>query len=84
MIVFMCIAGSCPFFTIVHLLLLQVRAVWHNMREEPVVYVNGRPFVLREESRPLKKLREYSGIDGKRLEKMEHCLKDDILAEVTG
>ncbi|GFH09568.1 predicted protein, partial [Haematococcus lacustris] len=23
-------------------------ALWINMREEPVVYVNGRPFVLRE------------------------------------
>lgn len=23
--------------------------LWFNMREEPVVYVNGRPFVLREQ-----------------------------------
>ena len=28
--------------------LLQAAAVWHMMREEPVVYINGRPFVLRE------------------------------------
>lgn len=26
-------------------------ALWVNMREEPVVYINGRPFVLREEVR---------------------------------
>lgn len=26
------------------------------MREEPVVYINGRPFVLRDETRPLKNL----------------------------
>jgi len=25
--------------------------LWFNMREEPVVYVNGRPFVLREQVR---------------------------------
>jgi hypothetical protein len=23
--------------------------LWFNMREEPVVYINGRPFVLREQ-----------------------------------
>ena len=22
----------------------QARALWYNMREEPVVYINGRPF----------------------------------------
>jgi hypothetical protein len=27
----------------------RVHALWVNMREEPVVYINGRPFVLREE-----------------------------------
>ena len=27
----------------------RVHALWINMREEPVVYINGRPFVLREE-----------------------------------
>ncbi len=29
-----------------------LQALWVNMREEPVVYINGRPFVLREEVRP--------------------------------
>ncbi|GMH33294.1 hypothetical protein BSKO_01128 [Bryopsis sp. KO-2023] len=59
----------------------QLTAVWHNMREEPVVYINGRPFVLREEARPFKNLREYSGIDGRRLQQMETRLKMDILEE---
>ena len=27
----------------------RVHALWINMREEPVVYINGKPFVLREE-----------------------------------
>lgn len=30
--------------------------LWFNMREEPVVYINGLPFVLREQRRPLKNL----------------------------
>ena len=49
----------------------QVRAVWHNMREEPNVYINGRPYVLREDERPYKNLQEYSGIDYQRLQRME-------------
>ena len=32
---------------------------WHNMREEPVIYINGRPFVLREIERPYKNMLEY-------------------------
>lgn len=33
---------------------------WHNMREEPVIYINGKPFVLREVERPYKNMLEYS------------------------
>jgi len=29
----------------------RVNALWVNMREEPMVYINGKPFVLREEVR---------------------------------
>jgi hypothetical protein len=41
------------------------------MREEPNVYINGRPYVLREDERPYKNLQEYSGIDYQRLQRME-------------
>lgn len=51
------------------------------MREEPVVYINGLPFVLREQQRPMKNLQEYAGIDAERLERMEARLKQDVLAE---
>ncbi|KAI4378225.1 hypothetical protein MLD38_015734 [Melastoma candidum] len=54
---------------------------WHNMREEPVIYINGKPFVLREVERPYKNMLEYSGIDQERVEKMEARLKEDILRE---
>lgn len=33
---------------------------WHNMREEPVIYINRKPFVLREVERPYKNMLEYS------------------------
>ena len=56
-----------------------MNAVWHNMREEPVIYINGRPFVLREDERPFKNMQEYTGIDVQRLEQMELRLKNDIL-----
>ena len=59
----------------------QVHALWINMREEPVVYINGKPFVLREEVRPLKNLQEYAGIEASRIESMEERLKKDVLAE---
>ncbi|KAK0600073.1 hypothetical protein LWI29_011378 [Acer saccharum] len=60
--------GRCPVF-------------WHNMREETVVYINGKPFVLREVERPYKNMLEYSGIDRERVERMEARLKEDILRE---
>ncbi|KAK9808828.1 hypothetical protein WJX72_004439 [[Myrmecia] bisecta] len=59
----------------------QATALWYNMREEPVVYINGRPFVLREDERPFKNMQEYTGIDTARLEQMEARLKADVLAE---
>ncbi|XP_062074909.1 uncharacterized protein LOC133778914 [Humulus lupulus] len=55
--------------------------LWHNMREEPVIYINGKPFVLREVERPYKHMLEYSGIDRERVERMEARLKEDILRE---
>ncbi|KAH9622269.1 hypothetical protein KSS87_001369 [Heliosperma pusillum] len=54
---------------------------WHNMREEPVIYINGKPFVLREVERPYKNMLEYTGIDCERVERMEARLKQDILCE---
>ncbi|PKA51507.1 hypothetical protein AXF42_Ash002873 [Apostasia shenzhenica] len=55
--------------------------LWHNMREEPVIYINGKPFVLREMERPYKNMLEYTGIDRERVERMEARLKEDILRE---
>ena len=56
------------------------RVVWVNLREEPVTYINGAPFVVREAARPFANL-EYTGIDATRLEDMEARLRADVLRE---
>uniref|UniRef100_A0ACD5X113 Uncharacterized protein n=1 Tax=Avena sativa TaxID=4498 RepID=A0ACD5X113_AVESA len=60
----------------------QTRVLWHSLREEPVIYINGRPFVLRDVERPFSNL-EYTGINRERVEQMEFRLKEDILQEAT-
>jgi len=54
--------------------------VWLNLREEPVVYADGRPFVLRDHARPYANL-EHTGINVRRVEAMEKQLKRDTLSE---
>ncbi|MBA0736903.1 hypothetical protein Gogos_010391 [Gossypium gossypioides] len=58
----------------------QARVLWISLREEPVVYINGRPFVLRDVEMPFSNL-EYTGINRDRVEQMEARLKEDILME---
>lgn len=38
----------------------QRRVLWHNMREEPVLYINGKPYVVREADQPFCNV-EYTG-----------------------
>jgi protein-tyrosine phosphatase len=57
------------------------RVVWMNLREEPVIYLNNRPFVLREIDFPYHNMSDFSGIDAQRLAAIESRLKADILAE---
>lgn len=38
----------------------QRKVLWHNMREEPVLYINGKPYVVREANKPFANL-EYTG-----------------------
>ena len=58
------------------------RLVWVNLREEPLIYVNGSPYVVRESDKPFANL-EYSGIDAARVVEMEERLKADVLAEAS-
>lgn len=57
------------------------KCIWISTREEPLIYVNDRPFVLRDESSPFTNIHFYSGIRPTRLESMEERLKEDILSE---
>ena len=57
------------------------RVQWINLREEPVVYLNNRPFVLRELEQPFHNMSDFQGIDPSRLEGIEGRLKADILHE---
>jgi len=60
---------------------IQSSLLWINLREEPVVFVNGRPFVLRDASQPLTNICSHRGMHWKRVLKLERRLKQDILAE---
>ncbi|THH21421.1 hypothetical protein EW146_g157 [Bondarzewia mesenterica] len=55
--------------------------VWFSTREEPIVYISGRPFVLRDASEPRKTLPLSDRAEN--LEGIEKRLKNDILAEAT-
>ncbi|KAI8980087.1 inositol hexakisphosphate-domain-containing protein [Trametes punicea] len=53
--------------------------VWFCTREEPIVYISGRPFVLRDASEPRRTLKLSDRAEN--LEEIERRLKNDILAE---
>ena len=38
----------------------QRRVMWFNIREEPVIYINGNPYVVREANKPFANL-DYTG-----------------------
>ncbi|ORZ36629.1 inositol hexakisphosphate-domain-containing protein [Catenaria anguillulae PL171] len=56
--------------------------VWINLREEPIIYLNGTPHVLRDQATALRNVRAYQGITPDRLERMEERLKEDVVAEL--
>ncbi|GAA6056946.1 hypothetical protein JCM3770_007157 [Rhodotorula araucariae] len=60
----------------------QARIVWIGVREEPLVNINGTPYVLRQQAVSLRNVKSYSGISANRLELLESRLKDDVLSEL--
>lgn len=54
---------------------------WTCLREEPVLYVNKNPYVLRLFTDPLKNL-ETTGISKERVESMEDRMKLDVVQEL--
>ena len=53
---------------------------WICLREEPLLYVNDEPVVLRELHQPYENL-IFTGITTKRVEAMEKTLKEDATKE---
>ncbi|KAG8764126.1 hypothetical protein FRC11_004614 [Ceratobasidium sp. 423] len=58
------------------------KVAWINLREEPIIYVNGAAHCLRRENYSLRNMKDYGGISAGRLEILEDRLKNDIIAEV--
>lgn len=56
--------------------------VWINLREEPLIYINKKPYVLRDRFVTLRNSQTYSGITPQRLENLESKLKQDVCAEL--
>ncbi|PPQ64143.1 hypothetical protein CVT24_008773 [Panaeolus cyanescens] len=57
------------------------KVYWTSLREEPVIYVAGRPHVLRLVNRPLENV-EATGVTTATVENMEQSFKKDILREL--
>lgn len=56
--------------------------LWINLREEPFIYINGIPYVLRDTTVTLRNLKSFSGITPMSLEIIEKKLKKDVLKEL--
>ncbi|OXH32476.1 hypothetical protein J008_03246 [Cryptococcus neoformans] len=57
------------------------RVVWTSLREEPVLYINSRPHVLRLVDKPLTNV-ETTGVTAAVVERMEVAMKQDVLKEL--
>lgn len=55
--------------------------MWTNMREEPVVYINGRSFSLRLADHPFENSSDYVGQSAERVERADEQLKAEVLRE---
>lgn len=52
--------------------------LWTNLREEPFVYINDSPYVIRDVQHPLQSSKAFSGITAARLEAIEDRLVADV------
>ncbi|THU84968.1 hypothetical protein K435DRAFT_783557 [Dendrothele bispora CBS 962.96] len=57
------------------------KVFWTSLREEPVIYVAGRPHVLRLVDKPLENV-EATGVTTSTVEAMEQSFKKDVLREL--
>ena len=57
--------------------------LWINLREEPLVYVSGGPYCLRQRELSLRNITDYSGITSERLAQLEERLRQDVIQELS-
>jgi hypothetical protein len=57
-----------------------IKIIWVSLREEPIIYINGKPHVLRNLKSPLSNI-IHTGINKARVEELEERLKKDIMKE---
>jgi protein-tyrosine phosphatase len=56
--------------------------IWINLREEPFVYINGVPYVLRDMTLTLRNIKSFKGITPASVEAIESKLKIDVCKEL--
>lgn len=61
---------------------LPEKILWLNLREEPLIYINDTPYVLRDQYLQLRNMNSYSGITPARLEMIEARLREDVAQEL--
>jgi hypothetical protein len=54
---------------------------WINLREEPIIFINGRSYVLRDVHHPMHNMKSYKGIAPASLEALESKMKAEVLEE---
>ncbi|CAO1617411.1 unnamed protein product [Parajaminaea phylloscopi] len=59
-----------------------VTCLWLNLREEPLLYIAGKPYVLRDSTVSLRNIKAYGGISWARLQLLEDRLKADVINEL--
>lgn len=59
-----------------------VSCTWLNLREEPILYIAGKPYVLRDSTVSLRNTKAYGGISWARLQLLEERLKSDVINEL--
>lgn len=59
-----------------------VACTWLNLREEPLLYIAGKPYVLRDSTISLRNTKAYGGISWARLQLLEDRLKSDVINEL--
>ena len=57
------------------------RVIWINLREEAVIYVAGRPFVMRHEENIMENV-EYPGIEVDEITEIEEQVKQELQQRV--